>query len=194
MAGEMTRRVSGSIDLYRTDGSTPYHGINLVSAHDGFTMRDLVSYSRKHNEANLEGDVDGDEANHSWNWGAEGDTSDPQILALRDRLTKNFMATLLLSHGVPMICGGDEILRTQRGNNNAYAQDNETSWYDWRLDTRQREMLRFVRSLISYRRKVPHFRLSSAHAHGRWFKRAPSAPGPARSRGASHGRRHPGSG
>jgi glycogen operon protein len=156
--GELGFRLSGSSDLYENDGRRPYSSVNFVTAHDGFTLRDWVSYDRKHNEANLEGDRDGTNDNQSWNCGAEGETSDQGVLALRRRQMRNVMATLLLSQGTPMICGGDEIGRTQRGNNNAYCQDNETSWYDWQLGDDEKAMLAFTRRLIALRRKHPGLR------------------------------------
>ncbi len=132
-------RLTGSSDLYQNDGRRPYASINFVTAHDGFTLEDLVSYNEKHNEANGENNQDGANDNNSWNMGVEGPTDDPEILAARERQKRNLLATLFLSQGVPMLCGGDEIGRTQRGNNNAYCQDNEISWYDWNLDERKTE-------------------------------------------------------
>ena len=128
------RRLTGSSDLYQADGRDPFASINFVTAHDGFTLRDLVSYNEKHNEANGEDNRDGTDDNRSWNCGVEGETDDPQILALRARQQRNLLATLLLSQGVPMLLGGDEFGRTQHGNNNAWCQDNELSWYDWEHD------------------------------------------------------------
>ena len=125
-------RFTGSSDLYETSGRRPSASVNFVTAHDGFTLRDLVSYNEKHNEANGEDNRDGESHNRSWNMGAEGDTDDPEILAARARQQRNFLATLLLSQGIPMILGGDEIGRTQKGNNNGYCQDNEISWFDWK--------------------------------------------------------------
>jgi isoamylase len=151
-------RVSGSSDLYQSDGRSPFASINFITAHDGFTLVDLVSYNGKHNEANLEGNQDGTDDNRSWNCGAEGPTDDPAILALRERQQRNFLATLLLSQGVPMIVAGDEMGRTQGGNNNAYCQDNEISWLDWDLDERQRRLLEFTRRLIALRADHPVFR------------------------------------
>jgi glycogen debranching enzyme GlgX len=130
---DMTSRLSGSSDLYADDGRPPYASVNFVTAHDGFTLRDLVSYNEKHNEANGEGNLDGTDNNRSWNCGVEGDTDDTAVLALRHRQAANLIATLCLSNGVPMLTAGDERGRTQGGNNNAYGQDNETSWLDWRL-------------------------------------------------------------
>jgi len=153
-------RLTGSSDLYQHDGRRPYASINFVTAHDGFTLGDLVSYNDKHNEANGENNQDGANDNNSWNMGVEGPTDDPVILAARERQKRNLLATLFLSQGVPMLCGGDEICRTQRGNNNAYCQDNEISWCDWELDERKRKMLEFTRSLIQFRRSHPNFRRS----------------------------------
>ena len=129
--GDFAERLSGSSDLYEADGRDPFASINFITAHDGFTLRDLVSYDDKHNEANLEDNHDGTDDNRSWNCGVEGDTDDPEIHALRVRQQRNFLTTLLLSQGTPMLLGGDEIGRTQHGNNNAWCQDNEISWFDW---------------------------------------------------------------
>ncbi len=155
---EMATRLSGSSDLYEHSGRRPYASINFVTAHDGFTLQDLVSYNDKHNEANGDGNRDGESNNLSWNCGHEGPTQNPAIEALRARQKRNFMATLILSQGVPMICGGDELSRTQRGNNNAYCQDNEISWLDWHLDPRQHDFLEFCRYVIGLRRAHPVFR------------------------------------
>jgi glycogen operon protein len=151
-------RLTGSSDLYQNDGRKPYASINFVTAHDGFTLEDLVSYSHKHNEANGEGNQDGANDNHSWNLGVEGPTQNSTILRRRERQKRNFLATLLLSQGVPMLLGGDEIGRTQRGNNNSYCQDNEVSWYDWNLDGRRKRFLEFARRLIELRKAHPNFR------------------------------------
>ena len=151
-------RLTGSSDLYKNDGRKPYASINFVTAHDGFTMRDLVSYDQKHNEANGEENRDGSDHNDSWNMGAEGETDDAVINAARARQQRNFLATLLLSQGVPMICGGDEIGRTQQGNNNAYCQDSEISWYDWSLAEKNQSLLEFTTKLIALRRAHPNFR------------------------------------
>jgi isoamylase len=155
---ELGYRLTGSSDLYQRDGRRPSASINFITAHDGFTLHDLVSYNEKHNEANKEENRDGANDNESWNHGAEGPTNDPRIRELRERQKRNFMATLLLSHGVPMISGGDEIGRTQRGNNNAYCQDNEISWYDWNLDEAALHMLDFTRLLIALRKEHPNLR------------------------------------
>jgi isoamylase len=157
-AGSMGHRLTGSSDLYGRGGRRPYASINFVTAHDGFTLEDLVSYDDKHNEANGEDNRDGHDHNLSWNCGVEGPTDDAKIGALRERQKRNFLATLLLSQGVPMLSGGDEIGRTQRGNNNAYCQDNEMSWYDWNLDGRRRQLLAFTRRLIALRRGHPVLR------------------------------------
>src|SRR5271166_778179 len=153
-------RLTGSSDLYQNDGRRPYASINFVTAHDGFTLEDLVSYNEKHNQDNGENSRDGDNDNNSWNMGVEGPTDDPAILAARERQKRNFLATLMFSQGVPMVCGGDEIGRTQHGNNNAYCQDNEISWYDWNLDERRLKLLEFTRKLIEFRRLHPNLRRS----------------------------------
>jgi isoamylase len=155
---ELGYRLTGSSDLYQDDGRRPYASINFITAHDGFTLHDLVTYSDKHNEANGEGNRDGHDENLSWNHGVEGETDDPAIIDLRERQKRNFLATLLLSQGMPMICGGDELGRTQRGNNNAYCQDNEISWYDWELDERRGALLDFTRRLLRLRRDHPVLR------------------------------------
>jgi len=156
--GDFTSRLAGSSDLYQHTGRTPIASINFVTAHDGFTMRDLVSYDERHNEANLEGGEDGESHNRSWNSGVEGETDDPQVLELRKRRAKNLMATLLLSQGVPMILHGDEMGRTQQGNNNTYCQDDELAWVHWGLDEHQEEMLWFTQRMIALRREHPIFR------------------------------------
>jgi isoamylase len=161
LAGELATRLCGSADLYETSGRLPQHSINFITCHDGFTLWDLVSYDQKHNEANGENDLDGSSANWSWNCGAEGPTNDPKILELRRRQAKNLMTTLLLSQGVPMLLAGDEFLRTQGGNNNAWCQDNEVSWIDWKLMEANADFLRFVRLLIALRKRHPAFRRRS---------------------------------
>src|SRR5258706_10812414 len=143
--GEFASRITGSSDLYQDDGRRPYASINFVTAHDGITLNDLVSYNEKHNEANGENSRDGNNDNLSWNSGVEGPSDDPAVVALRRRRMRNFLATLILSQGVPMLLAGDEIARTQQGNNNAYCQDNETSWIDWELDKPRQELLEFTR-------------------------------------------------
>src|SRR3954467_12826 len=157
--GEFAQRFTGSSDLYGEDGRTPFASINFVTAHDGFTLRDLVSYNEKHNEANLEDNRDGSDDNRSWNLGVEGETDDPAVRALRARQQRNFLATLLLSQGVPMLLGGDELGRTQRGNNNAWCQDNEISWFDW--EAADGELLEFARRAIALRSAHPVFRRTS---------------------------------
>ncbi len=149
---ELGYRLTGSSDLYQRDGRRPSASINFVVAHDGFTLTDLVSYNEKHNEANGEDNKDGANDNHSWNHGVEGPTDDQNVIDVREREKRNFMTTLLLSQGVPMICGGDEIGRTQNGNNNAYCQDNEISWFDWNLDDRKKALLEFTTALIELRK------------------------------------------
>lgn len=158
LIGELAYRLTGSSDLYEHGGRKPYASINFVTAHDGFTLHDLVSYGEKHNEANQEDNRDGDDNNLSWNCGEEGPTDNGEVLALRARQQRNFLATLMLSQGVPMLVAGDEMGRTQHGNNNAYCQDNEISWVDWELDETDRELLSFVQQLIALRKAHPSFR------------------------------------
>jgi glycogen operon protein len=155
---DLAYRLTGSSDLYQDDGRRPYASVNFVTAHDGFTLADLVSYNGKHNEANGEGNRDGTDENLSWNSGVEGPTDDPAVEALREQRVRTFLATLFISQGVPMLCGGDEIGRTQGGNNNAYCQDNEISWFDWTLDGRARRLLGLTRKLIRFRRAHPELR------------------------------------
>ena len=159
--GAFASRLSGSSDLYQRDGRDPFASINFITAHDGFTLADLVSYNEKHNEANLEDNQDGTDDNRSWNCGVEGPTDDPEVLELRVRQQRNFLATLLISQGTPMILGGDEISRTQQGNNNCWCQDNELSWYDWNLDERATALHDFTRRLIALRHEHPVFRRES---------------------------------
>ncbi|WP_107119119.1 glycogen debranching protein GlgX [Streptomyces bungoensis] len=156
--GEFASRLTGSSDLYQHSRRLPRAGVNFVTAHDGFTLRDLVSYNDKHNEANGEDNRDGENHNRSWNCGAEGDTDDPAVLELRARQQRNLLATLLLSQGIPMLCHGDELGRTQRGNNNAYCQDNEVSWVDWELTDEQRALAAFTRYVIGLRAEHPVLR------------------------------------
>ena len=156
--GEMGFRLTGSPDLYEDDGRRPYASVNFITAHDGFTLHDLVSYNEKHNEANGENNNDGDNNNHSWNCGAEGPTDDAKITALRRKQLRNFLTTLFLSQGVPMMLGGDEFGRTQNGNNNAYCQDNELSWLNWQRTAEQDQLLEFTRRVIRLRREHPVFR------------------------------------
>ncbi len=153
--GEFAARLSGSSDLYESDGRAPVASINFVTAHDGFTLRDLVSYDEKHNQANGEDGRDGESHNRSWNCGVEGETDDPQVLALRDRQRRNLLTTLLLSQGVPMLLHGDELGRTQRGNNNAYSQDSELSWIDW--ENADEDLVAFTHALLDLRRAHPVF-------------------------------------
>jgi glycogen operon protein len=157
-AGTLGYRLTGSSDLYARSGRRPYASINFVTAHDGFTLHDLVSYNDKHNEANGEDSRDGSDNNLSWNCGVEGPTEEPAVLALRARQMRNFLATLLLSQGVPMLAAGDEVARTQHGNNNAYCQDSELGWFDWRFDRGARDLLAFVRQLVRLRRAHPVLR------------------------------------
>jgi glycogen operon protein len=156
--GDFAERLTGSSDLYQEDGREPFASINFITAHDGFTLRDLVSYEQKHNEANLEDNRDGSDDNRSWNCGVEGETDDPAVLACRARQQRNFLTTLFLSQGTPMLLGGDEMSRTQRGNNNAWCQDNEISWYDWTETPEKSELREFTRRLIALRREHPVFR------------------------------------
>lgn len=155
--GELAYRLSGSSDLYELSGRRPSASINFITAHDGFTLRDLYSYNEKHNEANGEGNRDGDNNNHSWNCGVEGPTDDPMINALRAKMQRNMLATLFLSQGVPMLTMGDEYGRTQNGNNNAYCQDNEISWFDWNWTDEHRTLHSFTRALIELRKENPIF-------------------------------------
>ena len=155
---ELGYRLTGSSDLYEHSGRRPYASINFITAHDGFTLHDLVSYNQKHNEANLEDNRDGEDHNRSWNCGVEGETDDPAIRNLRLRQKRNFLATLFLSQGVPMLVAGDEMGRSQQGNNNAYCQDNETSWLDWNLNKENSELFNFVQALIRLAKKHPSFR------------------------------------
>jgi glycogen operon protein len=155
-------RFTGSADLFARTGRRPYASVNFVTAHDGFTLADLVSYERKHNEANGDANHDGETFNRSWNNGVEGPTGDPAVLERRTRQRRSLLATLLLSQGVPMLLGGDELGRTQHGNNNAYCQDSEVSWYDW--GAADLEMLDYTRRLIRFRRSHPVFH------RRRWFE------------------------
>jgi glycogen operon protein len=154
--GEFAYRFTGSSDLYESTGRRPYASVNFVTAHDGFTLHDLVSYSGKHNEPNGEDNRDGENHNRSWNCGDEGPAENPEVLALRRKQKRNFLSTLFLSQGIPMLLGGDEIGRTQQGNNNAYCQDNETSWFDW--DRREEDLFDFTSKLIRFQHDHPVFR------------------------------------
>jgi isoamylase len=157
-AAELAYRLTGSSDLYAQDGRQPHASVNFITAHDGFTLNDLVSYEQKHNEANGEENRDGERNNESMNFGVEGPTDDEAVIAAREKQKRNFLATVLLSQGVPMLLGGDEIGRTQRGNNNGYAQDNEISWFDWALGRRDRQLLVFTRALVRLWRAHPVLR------------------------------------
>jgi glycogen operon protein len=182
LASAMATRVCGSDDLYA--GRGPLHSINFICCHDGFTLNDLVSYDHKHNEANGEGNRDGSDANASWNCGVEGPTDDPAVFRLRAQQARNLMATLLISQGIPMILAGDEFLRTQHGNNNAWCQDNELSWVDWTLQERHADFLRFTRMMIAIRRAHPVLRRRTFFSSGRtgqppailWHGVEPSRP------------------
>ena len=165
LLGELAYRLTGSSDLYEATGRRPSASINFVTAHDGFTLRDLVSYNEKHNEANLHDNSDGESHNRSWNCGVEGETDDPEINELRTRQQRNLLTTLMLSQGIPMLLGGDESGRSQKGNNNTYCQDNELSWFDW--ENMDGELLSFTRKLIAFRKKHPIFQ------RRRWFQGRP---------------------
>ena len=156
--GEFAARISGSADLYQHSGRAPMASINFITAHDGFTLNDLVSYNNKHNEANGEGNADGESNNRSWNCGEEGPSEDPEVLSLRSRQIKNFLTTMFFSQGVPMICHGDEMGRTQAGNNNVYCQDNELSWVNWNLNATEQDLLHFTRKVIKLRKDHPVLR------------------------------------
>jgi glycogen operon protein len=163
MHGEIATRLGGSSDLYERTRRLPSASINLITAHDGFTLNDLVSYDHKHNEKNLDENRDGTDDNASWNCGCEGETTDKNIIELRERQKRNFLSMLLFAQGVPMICGGDEISRTQLGNNNGYCQDNELSWHHWDLDDRKKSLLEFTSRLVHFRRDHPNFHRRSFH-------------------------------
>ena len=158
MVGAIASRLGGSADIYQQRGGSPLNTVNFVTCHDGFTLNDLVSYNQKHNEANGESNRDGINDNLSWNCGAEGDSNDPDIDSLRNRQVRNFLAILLLSRGIPMFVAGDEVRRSQKGNNNAYCQDNEISWFDWTLVNKHSDILRFSRNMIRFRRMHPALR------------------------------------
>ena len=155
LAEPLSRRLTGSSDLYQHNGRGPCSSINFITSHDGFTLRDLVSYNHKHNEANLEGNCDGDNHNLSWNCGAEGETSNREVLKLRSQQQRNLLASLILSHGVPMLSAGDEMNRSQRGNNNAYCQDNDLSWLSWDWSVEDEMLVQFVKELLALRKN--HF-------------------------------------
>jgi glycogen operon protein len=185
MIGALATRFAGSSDLYLRDGRTPFHSINFITSHDGYTLNDLVTYSNKHNLANGESNSDGDNNNHSDNMGVEGPTDQAEVERLRIRRIKNFLATLMLSQGVPMLMAGDEFRRTQLGNNNAYAQDNDLSWVDWTLKEEHAEIYRFARKVIAFRKRHPifyrpHF-FSGKNGHGttidiQWFSHNTTEP------------------
>jgi glycogen operon protein len=158
MAGDLATRLCGSSDLYRSSGRRPAHSINFVTCHDGFTLWDLVSFNRKHNLDNGEENCDGAHENYSWNCGIEGETADLEVLGLRRRQARNLFATLMLSQGVPMITAGDEFLRSQKGNNNPWCQDNEISWLNWGLAESNADFLRFAREMIALRKRHPVLR------------------------------------
>ena len=186
MVPHLATRMTGSADLFQTSGRAPCHSVNFVTCHDGFTLNDVVSYSRKHNLANGENNLDGADDNLSCNYGVEGETGDSTINALRIRQIKNFLATLMLSQGVPMLLGGDEFRRTQQGNNNAYCQNNEISWFNWDLLKTHDEIFRFTKALISMRKRHPvlrrvHFFSGSDHNQDgipdiRWYTGAGEQP------------------
>ncbi|MGH8893564.1 MAG: glycogen debranching protein GlgX, partial [Actinomycetes bacterium] len=166
----MAYRLAGSSDMYADDGRSPYASINFVTAHDGFTLRDLVSYDEKHNEANGEDGQDGIGDNHSWNCGVEGETDEPAVLVLRHRMMRNLLATLALSSGVPMLTAGDETGRTQRGNNNAFCLDDETTWLSWAHEPWQRDLYAWTRALLAVRRG------DRALRHDEFFEGRPTHP------------------
>jgi len=178
MIGSFAGRISGSSDLYQSSGKGPARSLNFVTCHDGFTLNDLVSYKQKHNDENGEFGRDGTDANNSDNCGVEGPSQDPGVAAIRNRLIKNFLLTLFISRGVPMLLGGDEFRRTQRGNNNAYCQDNEVSWFDWSLLEKHKEIHRFTRGMIAFRRAHPVLRKEDFYtdAEIKWF--APNSATP----------------
>jgi glycogen operon protein len=171
MLGLFASRICGSADIYTKSGKGPEGSINFLTCHDGFTLNDLVSYRYKHNEANGEDNRDGADANFSQNYGAEGETADAGIETLRKGQIKNFLLTLLISRGVPMLLGGDEFRRTQGGNNNAYCQDNETGWVDWSYLERHREIYRFARGMIAFRRAHPVLSMEQFYTDAgiQWF-------------------------
>jgi isoamylase len=171
LTGAIASRLGGSADIYQARGQSPENSINFVTVHDGFTLNDLVSYNDKHNEANGEGNRDGINENLSWNCGSEGPRTDPQIAALRARQIRNFVTILMLSRGVPMLLGGDEIGRTQDGNNNAYNQDNATSWFDWTMNAANQEVLRHVQGMVTFRKahaalRQPYFYTGKINERG----------------------------
>ncbi len=168
-AGEMAYRVTGSPDLYGADGSSAFSGVNFITSHDGFSLADLVSYTARRNEANLEENVDGPREEYSWNGGAEGPSRDPEVLRLRGQMARNHVCHLLFSQGTPMLLGGDEVLRSQQGNTNAYCQDNEVSWLDWAFSARAEAFRAFVRKAIALRKTHPAFHQPGAQRGAQWF-------------------------
>jgi isoamylase len=178
MIGSFASRICGSSDLYQISGKGPDSSLNFVTCHDGFTLNDLVSYKRKHNDENGEFSRDGSDSNNSDNCGMEGPSQDPAVEGMRSRLIKNFLLTLLVSRGVPMLLGGDEFRRTQRGNNNAYCQDNEVSWFDWSLLEKHKEIHRFTRGMIAFRRAHPVLRKEDFYTDAdiKWFAPNGAAP------------------
>jgi glycogen operon protein len=178
MIGWFASRICGSSDLYRSSGKGPASSLNFITCHDGFTLNDLVSYKVKHNDENGEFGRDGTDANYSDNCGVEGPSVDPGVEGMRTRLIKNFLLTLFISRGVPMLLGGDEFRRTQRGNNNAYCQDNEVSWFDWSLLEKHKEIHRFARGMIAFRRAHPVLRKEKFYADAdiKWFAASGAPP------------------
>jgi glycogen operon protein len=178
MMGQFANRICGSSDLYRESGKGPQSSLNFITSHDGFTLNDLVSYKQKHNDENGEFGRDGSEANYSDNCGVEGPSDDPAVEHLRNSLIKAFVLTLFVSRGVPMLLGGDEFRRTQRGNNNAYCQDNEVSWFDWSLVEKHKEIHRFTRGMIAFRRAHPVLRKEVFYTDAdiKWFAPNGAAP------------------
>ena len=178
MMGSFASRICGSSDLYQSSGKGPASSLNFVTCHDGFTLNDLVSYKQKHNDENGEFSRDGTDANYSDNCGVEGPSQDPAVEGMRNRLIKNFLLTLFISRGVPMLLGGDEFRRTQRGNNNAYCQDNEVSWFDWSLLEKHKEIQRFTRGMIAFRRAHPVLRKEKFYTDAdiKWFAPDGAAP------------------
>src|SRR5579864_9535468 len=178
MLGRLAARICGSSDLYHQSGKGPECSINFVTCHDGFTLNDLVSYAKKHNEANGEDNRDGAPENFSSNHGVEGACDDPAVETVRRRQIKNFLLTLAIARGVPMLLGGDEFRRSQRGNNNAYCQDNETSWVDWSLRERHDEVFQFARGMLALRRAHPVLRREAFYTAKdvQWFNSSGNAP------------------
>jgi glycogen operon protein len=178
MIGLFASRICGSSDLYQGSGKVPASSLNFVTCHDGFTLNDLVSYKQKHNDENGEFGRDGTNANYSNNCGVEGPSQDPAVEGMRNRLIKNFLLSLFISRGVPMLLGGDEFRRTQHGNNNAYCQDNEVSWFDWSLLEKHKEIHRFTRGMIAFRRAHPVLRREDFYTDAdiKWFAPSGAAP------------------